>query len=416
MNLPAALSGRASRDVVLAAMLLTLCRVSAHDLAQATGASAHISNSGARATLAADPVVDGAYVQAQLAYLVTRDPRREAGQDTDLPRARNGHDEFAADWLAALRSNLHGLPLRVSRQTFRLPGFRGRPPKTPGVNLIVTVPGTSRPREWVLLVAHYDGTPVSTQSAFDDGSGCAILLGVARAMAPRWRLHRPARTVAFVLFDGEEQGLIGSFHYAGVYRHGVPYRIVALYNEEQNGVGYPIRPFGLATNPTLPEHVFVTPQRHGSRWAPPAAPRFWPALRRFTAALARARARAFATLHAVYPQLSYQPALSAPVFRPADERLVPIGDDAIGGSDEVPFERLGLPTATFVSNYDYYARHHHPWSYPYDTARDTMALLERTAAGAAQPSSALAAALALPGQLTVEMLRDRAWGSDVGLV
>jgi hypothetical protein len=387
--------------------------VPAHCLEEAT--RAHISNSGARASLAADPVVDGAYVQAQLAYLVTRDPRREAGQDTDLPRARNGHEEFAADWLAALRSDLHGLPLRVSRQTFRLPGFRGRPPKTPGVNLIVTVPGTTRPREWVLLVAHYDGTPFTTQSAFDDGSGCAILLGVARAMAPLWRLHRPARTIAFVLFDGEEQGLIGSFYYARVYRQGAPYRIVALYNEEQNGVGYPIRPFGLATNPTLPERVFVTPQRHGSRWTPPAAPRFWPALRRFTAALVRARERAFAALHAVYPQLSYRPALSTPVFRHADEDLVPVGDDTIGGSDEVPFEHLGLPTATFVSNYDYYARHHHPWSYPYDSARDTMALLERTATGAAQPSSALAAALALPGQLTVAMLRDRTWGSDVGL-
>jgi hypothetical protein len=417
MNLPASLSGRASRGVVLAAMLLTLCRVvPAHGLAEAAGAGSHSNSSGARASLAADPVVDGAYVQAQLAYLVTRDLRREAGQDTDLPRARNGHDEFAADWLAALRSDLHGLPLRVSRQTFRLPGFRGRPPKTSGVNLIVTVPGTTRPHEWVLVVAHYDGTPFSTQSAFDDGSGCAILLGVARAMAPLWRLHRPARTVAFVLFDGEEQGLIGSFYYARVYRQGAPYRIVALYNEEQNGVGYPIRPFGLATNPTLPEHVFVTPQRHGSRWTPPVAPRFWPALRRFTAALVRARERAFAALHAVYPQLSYQPALSEPVFRPADDHLVPIGDDTIGGSDEVPLERLGLPTATFVSNYDYYARHHHPWSYPYDTARDTIALLERTAAGAAQPSSALAAALALPGQLTVEMLRDRAWGSDAGPV
>jgi Peptidase family M28 len=416
MNLPASPSGRACRDVVLAAMLVTLCRVvPAHCLAAATGASSHISNSGVRASLAADPVVDGAYVQAQLAYLVTRDPRREAGQDTDLPRARNGHDEFAADWLAALRSDLHGLPLRVARQTFRLPGFRGRPPKTPGVNLIVTVPGTTRPREWVLLVAHYDGTPFTTQSAFDDGSGCAILLGVARAMAPLWRLHRPARTVAFVLFDGEEQGLIGSFSYARVYRQGAPYRIVALYNEEQNGVGYPIRPFGLATNPTLPEHVFVTPQRHGSRWTPPTAPRFWPALRRFTAALVRARERAFAALHAVYPQLSYRPALSTPVFRHADEDLVPVGDDTIGGSDEVPFEHLGLPTVTFVSNYDYYARHHHPWSYPYDSARDTMALLERTATGAAQPSSALAAALALPGQLTVAMLRDRTWGSDVGL-
>jgi hypothetical protein len=234
-------------------------------------------------------------------------------------------------------------------------------------------------------------------------------------MAPLWRLRRPARTVAFVLFDGEEQGLIGSFSYARVYRHGAPYRIVALYNEEQNGVGYPIRPFGLATNPTLPEHMFVTPQRHGSRWARPAAPRFWPALRRFVAALARARDRAFAALHAVYPQLSYRPAIRAPIFTPADEHLMPIADDTIGGSDEVPFEHLGLPTVTFVSNYDYYDRHHHPWSYPYDSARDTIALLERTAAGAVRPSPALAAALALPGQLTVAMLRDSTWGSDVGL-
>src|SRR5205823_12861996 len=167
--------------------------------------------------------------------------------------------------------------------------------------------------EWVLLVAHYDGTPVTTQSAFDDGSGCAILLGVARAMAPRWRLHRPARTVAFVLFDGEEQGLIGSSYDARLYRQGAPYRVVALYNEEQNGVGYPIRPFGLAANPTLPEHVFVTPQRHGSRWTRAVPPRLWPAVRRFTAALVRARGRAFAALRAVYPQLSYRHATAPPV-------------------------------------------------------------------------------------------------------
>src|SRR5207248_11359187 len=100
-----------------------------------------------------DPVVDGAYVQAQLAYLVTRNLHREAGQDSGLPRTINGHDEFAADWLAELRRDLGGLPLRVSRQTFLLPGFGRRPPRRPGVNLIVTLPGTTRPREWVLLVA-----------------------------------------------------------------------------------------------------------------------------------------------------------------------------------------------------------------------------------------------------------------------
>ncbi len=359
------------------------------------------------------PTVDGAYVQRELADLATRDRRREAGQDTGLPRAQNGHDEFAADWLAALRADLAGLPLQVTRQRFPLPGFKGRPSKTPGANLIVTVPGATRPREWVLVVAHYDGMPWSTDSAFDDASGCAIMLGVARAMAPLWRQHRPARTVAFILFDGEEQGLIGSRYSAKLYHQGAPYRIVALYNEEQNGVGYPIRPFGQARNPLLPEYVFVTPQRHGSHFATPVPRRDWPQLQRFSAALAVARAQSFAALHAAYPHLTYRPGVTAPTFTAADERLVPIGDDTVGGSDEAPFEALGLPTATFVSNYDYYDRHHHPWSYPYDTPRDTMALLERTASGAATPSPALAAALALPGQLTVAMLLGSTWGDEV---
>lgn len=359
-------------------------------------------------------LVDGAYIQTELAYLATRDQRREAGQDTGLPRLQSGHDEFAADWLSALRADLSGLPLQVTRQPFLLPGFKGRPPRTLGSNLIVTVPGTSRAHEWVLLVAHYDGWPWSTQSAFDDASGCAILLGVARAMANEWRQRRPARTIAFILFDGEEQGLIGSFYTARQYRLGAPYRIVALYNEEQNGVGYPIRPFGQAHNPLLPEHVFVTPQRHGSRFATPVPRHFWPQLQRFSAALAVARTQAFTALRSVYPRLTYQPGVSLPTFTAADERLVPIGDDIVGASDEAPFEALGLPTATFVSNYNYYDRHHDPWSYPYDTPYDTMALLEHTASGVAQPSPALAAALALPGQLTVAMLRSSAWGMDSG--
>src|SRR5947209_8776833 len=82
------------------------------------------------------------------------------------------------------------------------------------------------------------GPPWGTESAVDPGSGCAIALGVARAMPPLWRRRRPARTVALILFDGEEQGLVGSFYAARHYRQGAPYRVVALYNEEQNGVGY----------------------------------------------------------------------------------------------------------------------------------------------------------------------------------
>jgi hypothetical protein len=229
-------------------------------------------------------------------------------------------------------------------------------------------------------------------------------------LAPTWRRQRPARSIAFVLFDGEEQGLIGSLYFARHFQQETSARIVALYNEEQNGVGYPVRPFGDATLAPLPEHVFVTPQQHGSRYAPPVPSRFRPELQGFTTALDNARERAFAVLRRPYPRLAMRSGAPAPAFGAADARFVPIGDDVVGASDEAPFERLDLPTVTFVGNYDYYTRQRHPWSYPFDSAQDTMALLERIASGAPRPSTALAAALALPGQLTVEMLEHSAWG------
>ena len=403
------MSRRALAVLLRAALCLPALMAPVHGAA--TAPVAGVTPAARVASSAAEPVVDGAYVQAELARLVTRDQHREAGQDTGLPPAINGHDEFAADWLAALRANLAGLPLTVTRQSFPLPGFRNRPPRTPGSNLIVTLPGASRPNEWVLLVAHYDGTPVTTQSAYDDGSGCAILLGVARALAPAWRRQRSARTIAFVLFDGEEQGLIGSLYFARHFQYGGSNRIVALYNEEQNGVGYPVRPFGDAAMAPLPEHVLVTPQHRGSRYAAPVPSRFWPELQRFTTALAGARDRAFTALRRAFPRLAFRSGAPQPTFSAADAGFVPIGDDDVGASDEAPFERLGLPTVTFVGNYDYYTRQRRPWSYPFDSARDTMALLEQIASGAPRPSAALAAALALPGQLTVAMLEHSAWGA-----
>src|SRR5437660_5818621 len=61
------------------------------------------------------------------------------------------------------------------------------------------------------------------------------------------RARLPGLTVEFVLFDAEEQGLIGSNAYTFNYRHGavMPHPVYMI-NEEQSGIGYPIRPFGLA--------------------------------------------------------------------------------------------------------------------------------------------------------------------------
>ncbi|MFQ5849789.1 MAG: M28 family peptidase [Candidatus Binatia bacterium] len=75
-------------------------------------------------------------------------------------------------------------------------------------NLIAEVPG--RTPDWVVLCAHYDGHDVA-QSAMDNGTGVAVSLMVARALAPLVPSLRRGLRVA--LFTIEEWGLVGSRHY-----------------------------------------------------------------------------------------------------------------------------------------------------------------------------------------------------------
>jgi len=73
-------------------------------------------------------------------------------------------------------------------------------------NLIVELPGISRPEEVVLVGAHYDAF---YEGADDNGTGVAALLEIARVLSG----YRFDRTVRFVGFDLEEFGLIGSSRY-----------------------------------------------------------------------------------------------------------------------------------------------------------------------------------------------------------
>jgi Zn-dependent M28 family amino/carboxypeptidase len=78
-------------------------------------------------------------------------------------------------------------------------------------------PSTSDTDDTVLISAHYDsrGSFGSTRApgGNDDGSGTTGLLAIARTIG---RLGITFRSnVELVAFAGEEQGLLGSQHYAG---------------------------------------------------------------------------------------------------------------------------------------------------------------------------------------------------------
>ncbi|HEV2656760.1 MAG TPA: M28 family peptidase, partial [Ktedonobacteraceae bacterium] len=142
------------------------------------------------------PTVDPNYVYNQLAYMVTTFQHREAGYRASAV----GHDGFANYWAQEMVRDLAGLGPQVRRDPFSLQGWVGRPADAQAFNVEVSVPGAVHPEQVVVIGCHYDGMAISTQSANDDASGCAIELGVARAMGNYWRSHHtyPARTLRFV--------------------------------------------------------------------------------------------------------------------------------------------------------------------------------------------------------------------------
>jgi hypothetical protein len=77
-------------------------------------------------------------------------------------------------------------------------------------NVIGEIRGTTKPDEIVVIGAHLDSWDLGG-GALDNGANVALVLDLARQMT---RLGlRPARTIRFALWNGEEQEMIGSWGY-----------------------------------------------------------------------------------------------------------------------------------------------------------------------------------------------------------
>ncbi len=149
--------------------------------------------------------------------------------------------------------------LEASAEAATQPGFTPRPlgvtmsaglsnriERSRSRNVLARVEGRSRPEEVVIYMAHWDHFGTSDtdtgdriyNGAFDNATGTAGLLELARAFTAL--PTPPERSVVFLAVTAEEQGLLGSAHYASqpVYP---TYNTVAAINMDGLNVDGPMR-------------------------------------------------------------------------------------------------------------------------------------------------------------------------------
>jgi carboxypeptidase Q len=86
-------------------------------------------------------------------------------------------------------------------------------------NVIADIPGSELPDEYVIVGGHLDSWDGAT-GATDNGTGVATALEAARILMKAG--VKPKRTIRFMLWSGEEQGLLGSAAYVKAHKDLMP--------------------------------------------------------------------------------------------------------------------------------------------------------------------------------------------------
>lgn len=123
-----------------------------------------------------------------------------------LPNLVVGHEDYAMLARMLQRGETPKLAGRVTNTVGTA--------KVPQWNTVAEIKGSEKPGEVVILGAHLDSWDLA-QGVTDNGTGSMVVLEAARAIAQSGLT--PKRTIRFILFSGEEQGLLGSKAYAAAH-------------------------------------------------------------------------------------------------------------------------------------------------------------------------------------------------------
>jgi hypothetical protein len=122
-------------------------------------------------------------------------------------------------------------------------------------NTVGEIRGAEKPDEFVVLGAHLDSWDLG-QGTTDNGTGSCVVLEAARVLAKSG--IRPRRTIRFVLFTGEEQGLHGSKEYVKRHKDEMAKTSMALVHDTGTGRVVGIGLQGRAVIKTIMEKELVS--------------------------------------------------------------------------------------------------------------------------------------------------------------
>lgn len=103
-------------------------------------------------------------------------------------------------------------------------------------DVIITIPGSVFPDEWIIRGNHHDAW---VNGAQDPISGVAAEMEELRAYSELLKKGwKPKRTIVYCLWDGEEEGLLGSTEWVEAHADELKQKAVLYINSDSNGRGF----------------------------------------------------------------------------------------------------------------------------------------------------------------------------------
>lgn len=153
-----------------------------------------------------DEIYTGLYNSGIKGFLAMDGSVRDRREDIDLPTGRLRAYYRKTGILPALKIRMiDALELLKLHPTRVKITARSTEKTITSHNVVVTVPGTEYPEEYIGVGAHYDSVEFSS-GVWDNAAGVVTIMELLRY----FKEHPPKRTVKFIFFGAEEIGLRGS--------------------------------------------------------------------------------------------------------------------------------------------------------------------------------------------------------------